>query len=79
MEIEKLLEERGETHGDFLVTAMAYDPKDPLAYSRDMIRAKLARIYSGKPGETDHWTDIIGYATIALKIMERVKPKAAQA
>ena len=43
--------------------------------SRDMIRAKLARIYSGKPSETDHWTDIIGYATIALKIMERVNRK----
>lgn len=79
-EINKLLEERGKTHGDFKDVAYAAqsikralhspDGWESLRYNQreaiDMIASKLARIVCGNPDEHDHWRDIIGYATLVL-------------
>ena len=64
------VEERAASHGDAATTARLY-ARDPLAYSRDMIRAKIARITSGDANFEDHWIDIIGYAEIALAIIRK--------
>ncbi len=81
-DIEDVLNERGETHGDF--SEVAYFAQrlreifrengqfisDPHAESLDMIASKLARILAGNPNEPDHWLDIEGYARLAR---ERIK------
>ena len=36
-----------------------------------MILHKVARIMAGNPKEADHWRDIAGYATLAVKELER--------
>lgn len=33
----------------------------------EMIQHKVARILNGNPEVKDHWTDIIGYATLVEK------------
>tara|TARA_R110000868_G_scaffold104485_2_gene287637 strand:+ start:1709 stop:1930 length:222 start_codon:yes stop_codon:yes gene_type:complete len=55
-----LIEDRRSTHGDPWTTALAYNPEDPLAYPRDMKRAKLARIQSGGL-HTEHIVDLYEY------------------
>ena len=81
-DIEDVLNERGETHGDF--SEVAYFAQrlrevfrqrgqlisDSHAESLDMIASKLARILAGNPNEPDHWLDIEGYARLAR---ERIK------
>lgn len=79
MSIEKTLEERGKTHGDFSVNAeIAQDMKMYFREQKnwsslpatqrdalDMFAAKVARILSGGNNNKDNWHDIAGYATLA--------------
>jgi len=81
--IEKILEERQKTHGDFkdqanlaqkLKSTFVFHSRTELNNCQqeaiDMILHKLARIGSGNPNEPDHWRDIAGYATLVLKELE---------
>ncbi len=78
-DIDKILAERGKTHGDFSNQAeCAQDLKKAFyawaqhntklaPYMReavDMILHKLARAATGDPFVQDHWDDIAGYATL---------------
>lgn len=80
METEKLLQERGATHGDFGVNAaISQGIKDALRCGPqwqsltpaqreaiDVIAAKLARIVTGDHNCLDHYRDIIGYTQLAM-------------
>lgn len=81
-----LLNERQKTHGDFTFNAMAAQKlkltfqsmyHDRLSYVQaealDMIASKISRILSGDPDFKDHWEDIVGYATLALKDTDKRK------
>ena len=81
MEVEKILEERKKTHGDYAVHArvtqmlkrvfrcetvgdkLSNEHKEAI----DMIFHKIGRIAAGDPNNQDHWLDISGYATLAMK------------
>ena len=77
-EIDDILAERADTHGDFLILApIAQSLKghmhecgnwNNLCYrhreSLDMIQHKIARILAGDPYHKDHWDDIAGYARL---------------
>ena len=81
MSIDNVLEERKKTHGDFKThAAIAQHLKaglyncnnwanlsDDMKESLEMIQNKIARILNGNPEIKDHWTDIIGYATLVEK------------
>jgi hypothetical protein len=83
--VEKTLEVREHTHGDFsktatiaqgiksLVTGTARG-REPLtcvqAEALEMIATKLARIASGNANEPDHWHDIAGYAQLAARELD---------
>lgn len=81
MSTDKLLTERGKTHGDYSEQArMTQRIKATLAVGKnwqsltvvqrdalDMIAVKLGRILSGDPNALDHWHDIAGYATLPTK------------
>lgn len=76
--VQKILEERGQTHGDFKCNAHTIQSmKETLRYgtswdklsfeqkeSLEMIVHKIGRIVNGNPNEKDHWNDLIGYATL---------------
>ena len=81
-----ILEERGKNYGTpeanfkCAVTMMAamYGARENnhdviLIYPMTMIAAKLARLASGNVEHLDSWQDIIGYAQLALDIIERRK------
>lgn len=87
MSVEKILEEREKTHGDFGSHAkISQDLKrvlvkhgegklsDPQAEALGMIAHKIARILNGNPNHKDHWDDIAGYATLVSKQIEKEKP-----
>lgn len=79
-EIDGVLEERGKTHGNFVVQAwVAQELKDaaengpnwPIMSpdkreSIHMICHKISRVVCGDPEFEDTWLDIIGYAQLAL-------------
>jgi len=77
--IDKILEDRAKTHGNFSVQAhiaqtlkeVTVPFKHKLTASQresvDMILHKIARICAGDPNEIDHWQDIAGYATLVAK------------
>jgi len=81
MDTDKLLEERGKTHGLFSDHAsITQRTKDlwksmekykTLTYSQrealDMIAHKVGRVLSGNPHFHDHWADIAGYARLVEK------------
>ena len=87
-EIEKILEERGKTHGDFEKNAMCSQrlkevfrapeftfrelPREHQE-ALDMIAHKIARILNGNPSEVDHWQDIAGYALLVARIIKKAK------
>lgn len=84
MELTELLVERGKTHGSFAMVAdvavklqaitEANHETAGMAFGRQMICAKLARIACGDPEHEDHWRDIAGYATlVADEIAKRTK------
>lgn len=77
MSIEKILAERGKTHGNFtdhakatmdLKRAMAANLRRPITDVQceaiNMILHKLGRIAAGNPDIKDHWDDIAGYAKL---------------
>lgn len=77
-DVERLLEERGKTHGPWSVQSKLFI--DMLALARQapgwatmppfaqaaitVILLKISRILCGKATEPDHWDDIAGYATL---------------
>lgn len=67
-----LIETRMATHGDPWVTAKHYNPDDPLAYPRDMKRAKLARINSGGL-HTEHIVDLKEYDDMERAFIQRIE------
>lgn len=77
-DVNKILSERGGTHGDFSTNTrimqvikreMRCEPKwdvlkDHQAEALDMIAHKIGRILAGDPNFKDHWDDIAGYAVL---------------
>lgn len=82
--VKKLLTERGESYGDAwqftgsMVKPVRHRVADLAENSPEiylpwtMILNKLARILV-TPHHTDHWRDIIGYATLVLDWLEGPK------
>lgn len=79
---DRLLAERGKTHGDFgthaLITQRMKAAMNDAANWRqacsveqreslDMIVHKIGRILAGNPNHRDHWDDIAGYARLAAE------------
>ncbi|MBP6946237.1 MAG: hypothetical protein KBB46_03025 [Candidatus Pacebacteria bacterium] len=87
MSTEKILEERGKTHGDFRENAQVSQNIKGLIKERlhmqdlyippfmkeaiDMISHKLSRIAVGDPFEPDHWKDIAGYAELVVRGLKK--------
>ena len=81
-----LLEIRGRTHGDYEVqAAMAQELKAvlrrapnwdkmpaPMRDSLEMDCVKTSRICCGDFEEPDHWKDKMGYASLILKILQKM-------
>lgn len=84
-EIDKILEERGQSYGKFEDQAkIARSLKRTMRHTRgwptlepfhqealDMIAHKIARILNGNPNYVDSWTDIAGYASLVANILDR--------
>jgi len=78
MSIEKTIEGRDETHGDFVRQAESaqrmlhvidkcegwYQMPMFMQYAVMMILMKVSRLVHGDCRETDHWHDIQGYARL---------------
>lgn len=86
MKTNKLLEERGKTHGDFgdnarisqtlkdVVKSIDVDQFNVVQLEAlDMICLKLSRIASGQADVVDHWADIAGYAQLVVNDLENEK------
>lgn len=77
---EDILNERSKTHGDFIQGSVTFNALIELInknrnnidgvqyYALTMIAGKIVRILNGNPHETDHWSDIIGYATLGGRL-----------
>ena len=77
---EDILNERRNTHGDFIQGSVTFNALMELInnnrknidgvqyYALTMIAGKLVRILNGNSHETDHWSDIIGYATLGGRL-----------
>lgn len=77
-DVNKILDERKKTHGDFTEQAnITHAIKNPMHSAPnyknlsfvqreclDMIAHKIGRILAGDPNVKDHWTDISGYSTL---------------
>lgn len=88
-ETDKILQERGETHGDVglqstlfreLVRIMSASPlwyglPAPVWQSLMMDALKTSRILAGNPYLDEHWNDKIGYAQLALDHIRRSREK----
>ena len=84
-DIDALLAEREATHGDFQQVAVVAQTLKSWFRSKsrnaqpatieafDMVAVKMARICSGDPNNVDHWKDLAGYATLALRELEAGK------
>jgi hypothetical protein len=84
-DIERLLQERGKTHGQYSDHARITQRTKSLwrehpgwaglTFSQretlDMIAHKVGRILSGNPNHQDHWDDIAGYSTLVSKEIHR--------
>lgn len=80
-EIERILEARQDTHGDFTDNARVMQGLKRVLWNEkgwdkltdvqrealEMIVHKCGRIISGNPNEPDHWNDIAGYAKLAAQ------------
>jgi hypothetical protein len=78
MDIQTVLNERQQTHGDYRDHAhVTQEIKDVIRNhagwdklsaiqreSLDMFAHKIGRILSGNPSFEDHWVDIAGYAQL---------------
>jgi hypothetical protein len=81
---EKLLEERGKTHGEYSDHAAATQGmirmwsvyknwknfSDCQKESLHMFAHKIGRILTGDPDINDHWDDIAGYAKLGSEACE---------
>lgn len=77
-DVNKILDERKKTHGDFtdharITRNLKHVMTAELGWGRlmavqaealDMIAHKIGRILAGDPNVKDHWDDIAGYATL---------------
>lgn len=78
-DIDEILNERAQTHGDFgshaaITQAIKADMACQSSYSSlhehqreslEMIAHKIGRILAGDPDFRDHWDDIAGYAKLS--------------
>lgn len=86
MQINDTLNQRSNTHGDFLTNSQISQGLKTIyknspnhdnnmsAYQQealDMIVHKIARIVCGNPNEPDHWHDIAGYATLVYNQLQK--------
>ena len=93
-DIDALLAERGNTHGDYVEHAaitqqlkdiMRSTPgwarlSDIMRETLEMHAHKIGRILAGKPDHPDHWDDIAGYARlVSTRIVPVVTPAMPQA
>lgn len=90
MSVDKILQERQKTHGEFKTHAAICQKLKSIARANgsessldltqaeglEMIFHKIARILNGNPGHIDHWDDIAGYATLVANDL-RSKARAA--
>jgi len=89
MTVEKIIEERQNTHGEFVENSRAtwailaalqsernwHQLSDAMKHALYMIAHKMGRIVAGNPETQDHWEDIAGYATLVLdRLREPVVP-----
>jgi hypothetical protein len=79
-----LLQERGQTHGHFADNARYaqmlralwrsspawHTMPDEHREALDHMAGKFSRILSGQSRYGDHWKDVAGYATLALKVCD---------
>lgn len=84
-DINKIIAERTKSCGNFKdITETAqtikralrdgskyFNTAPYLAEALDMIAHKLARIVDGNPYHKDHWLDIIGYAELVLREIQK--------
>ena len=80
MTTEDILNDRRNTHGDFIQGSVTFNALMELInknrknidgvqyYALTMIAGKIVRILNGNPHEIDHWSDIIGYATLGGRL-----------
>jgi hypothetical protein len=87
-DIDNLLAERRETHGDYADHAAVTQQLKAIFHTHwgwgrldnvqretlDMIAHKAGRILSGDPNHVDHWDDIAGYARL---VSQRLSPVIA--
>lgn len=78
-DMQKLLAERGKTHGEYrdhariaqaLKDVMRSGPSYALLHDHeretlDMLAHKIGRVLAGNPHFEDHWRDMAGYATLS--------------
>lgn len=85
--IDTILSTRETTHGSYVEQSTASQTLKRLCeqarnwdqmpcYMREsvhMIQHKIARIICGDPFERDHWVDIMGYAALVLRELDRLQ------
>ena len=88
--INKTLEERANTHGDFIEGSITFNKlMDAINekrsnldgvqyYALTMIAGKIVRILNGNAHEVDHYRDIIGYATLGGRLNIPDEPLSPQ-
>lgn len=86
-DIQAILDERQQTHGDFTDNARVMQELKEVCRGApnwgrltpvqreglDMIMHKVGRILSGNPDYPDHWDDIQGYARCVSERLEKRK------
>lgn len=83
MNTDDILRDRNVTHGAYdkqlphahgmkkMLEGMI--PHAALAECANMICTKLSRIAHGSQFEKDHWQDIMGYAALGLKVIDKIE------
>lgn len=87
-DIDGILKERGDRYGDFrlfsnmteaILRELLDCPREHLLpYQKEAIRMivhKLCRISNGDPHHIDSWVDIVGYATLVIRELEKNESK----
>lgn len=80
-DLNKTLEQRGDSYGSFREMAMAAQTMKEVAINvgtmtavqveaMEMICTKIARLATGNPNHYDSWLDIAGYAQLVCREME---------
>jgi hypothetical protein len=85
--IDNILSARETTHGSYVEQSTASQTLKRLCeqarnwdqmpcYMREsihLIQQKIGRIICGDPFERDHWVDIMGYAALVLRELDRLQ------